>query len=110
MEKPLAGAADTERECFGTRSCGDGAFSYLLLLSCVWMLSFAGFALPPELRTEAPRDGRRSFSGGGVGGKLLRLVGGSDCCLRDWMPGLTRFVAAKDKFSVGRSSLASVLA
>lgn len=73
------------------------------------MVSLAGMGGRP-LRTEAPRDGRLS-SGGGVGGKtLLRFAGGSDCCLRDCSPGLTRFVAAKEMLSEGLSSLTSALA
>ena len=46
-----------------------------------------------------------SWSGGGVGGNILRLTGGSDCN-RDLLcsPGLTRFVAPKDIDSGGRSS------
>jgi hypothetical protein len=51
------------------------------------MLSFAGIGLGP-FRTEAPRLMPLpeevllfSDSGGGVGGKTLRLTGGSDCCL-----------------------------
>ena len=46
-----------------------------------------------------------SFSGGGVGGNMLRLTGGSDCCLdRLWRPGLTRLEAPNDIDSRGRSS------
>lgn len=46
-----------------------------------------------------------SCSGGGVGGKTLRLIGGSDCCLeRLWRPGLTRLDAANEMDSGGRSS------
>lgn len=42
-----------------------------------------------------------------MGGKTLRLIGGSDCCLvRLDKPGLTRFAAAYESFSSGRSSLA----
>jgi hypothetical protein len=53
--------------------------------------------------TNAGRTG--SLSGGGVGGNMLRLTGGSDCCL-DLLcnPGLTRLVAPKDIDSGGRSS------
>lgn len=60
-------------------------------------------------RTDAPRLTREplSFSGGGVGGKTLRFVGGSDCCLLLWRLGLTRLVAAKEILSAGRSSLPS---
>lgn len=62
------------------------------------------------LRTEAPRlmgGGPEGFSisGGGVGGKTFRFRGGSDCCLLLARPGLTRFAAAYERFSVGRSSL-----
>lgn len=49
------------------------------------MFSFAGIGLGP-LRTEAPRlmppadePDPLSDSGGGVGGKTLRFIGGSDC-------------------------------
>ena len=45
-----------------------------------------------------------SFSGGGVGGNTLRCIGGSDCCLeRLCRFGLTRFEAAKEMDSGGRS-------
>lgn len=65
-------------------------------------------------RTEAPRlivpeAADFSDSGGGVGGKTLRSIGGSDCCRLLWRPGFTRFVAAKETFSVGRSSLTAAL-
>lgn len=92
------------------------AFSYLRFCSWVLMLSLGRMGFWP-LRTEAPRAGRGArpsasvawFSGGGVGGKLLRLTGGSDCCLREERPGLTRLEAAKEMFSAGRSSLTSAL-
>lgn len=101
-------AADADLAGLADFDSGDPAFSYLRPSSWVWIVSLAGMG-PRPLRTEAPRDGR-SLSGGGVGGKtLLRLVGGSDCCLRDCKPGFTRFVAAYDTFSVGLSSLDSVL-
>ena len=46
-----------------------------------------------------------SFSGGGVGGKTLRWIGGSDCCLdRLCRFGLTRLEAPKDMDSGSRSS------
>ena len=47
-----------------------------------------------------------SWSGGGVGGNMmLRLIGGSDCCLVLLrISGFTRFEAAKEMFSGGRSS------
>lgn len=47
-----------------------------------------------------------SVSGGGVGGNMLRLIGGADCC-RPLLcrSGLTRFEAANDMFSGGRSSM-----
>ena len=46
-----------------------------------------------------------SVSGGGVGGKMLRWTGGSDCCrLLLWRCGWTRFEAAKEIDSGGRSS------
>lgn len=53
--------------------------------------------------TKAGRTG--SWSGGGVGGNMLRLTGGSDCCL-DLLcsPGLTRLVAPNEMDSGGRSS------
>lgn len=53
--------------------------------------------------TNAGRTG--SWSGGGVGGNILRWTGGSDCCL-DLLcnPGLTRLVAPNDMDSGGRSS------
>lgn len=64
------------------------------------MFNFAGIGLGP-LRTDAPRDmlpADEAFeltdSGGGVGGKTLRLRGGSDCCRLLDNPGLTRFDAA----------------
>jgi hypothetical protein len=44
-----------------------------------------------------------------VGGKTLRPRGGSDCCRLLESPGLTRFVAAKERFSGGRSSFTSSL-
>lgn len=46
-----------------------------------------------------------SCSGGGVGGNIFRLIGGSDCCL-DLLcrPGLTRLLAPNDMDSRGRSS------
>ena len=43
-----------------------------------------------------------------MGGNMFLLTGGSDCCLRDWRSGLTRFEAAKEMLSGGRSSLISV--
>lgn len=51
-------------------------------------------------------SGARSASGGGVGGKTVRLSGGSDCCRTALLrrSGLTRFEAAKEIFSMGRSS------
>jgi hypothetical protein len=75
------------------------------------MSSLGGIGLTP-FRTEAPRliaPGLADFSdsGGGVGGKTLRVIGGSDCCRLLCRPGFTRFVAAKDKLSGGRSSLTS---
>jgi hypothetical protein len=75
------------------------------------MSSLGGIGLTP-FRTEAPRlivpdEVDFSDSGGGVGGKTLRFNGGSDCCRLLWRPGFTRFVAAKDKLSAGRSSLTS---
>ena len=87
------------------------------------MLSFAGIGLVP-LRTEAPRlmppeadparelaaDAVRSDSGGGVGGKTLRCSGGSDCWRLLDKPGLTRFCAANERLSAGRSSLTSGIA
>lgn len=78
------------------------------------MFSSNGFGLFP-FRTDAPRltilpavldpESVRSDSGGGVGGKTLRFRGGSDCCRLLDRPGLTRFAAAKERFSIGRSSL-----
>ena len=60
--------------------------------------------LSPELSLP---EGLFSDSGGGVGGNVLRLIGGSDCCLtRLCKLGLTRFVAAYESFSSGLSSLA----
>lgn len=50
-----------------------------------------------------------SFSGGGVGGNTLRLLGGSDCCRLLCSPGLTRLLAANESASVGRSSFASMV-
>ena len=45
-----------------------------------------------------------SDSGGGVGGNMLRLTGGSDCCLDLlWRLGRTRLEAAKEMDSGGRS-------
>jgi hypothetical protein len=102
------GAADADRVGRSREpSCGDVVFSYFRFCSWVWMLSLASGGFWP-LRTDWPRVGR-SASGGGVGGKTLRLFGGSDCCLRDWMPGLTRLVAAYEMLSAGRSSLTSAL-
>lgn len=79
------------------------------------MLSLAGIGFWP-FRTDAPRltlacDDVLDFSdsGGGVGGKTLRLRGGSDCCRLLERPGLTRLAAAKERFSGGRSSLTSAL-
>lgn len=77
------------------------------------MLSFAGMGLGP-LRTDAPLLSWAgacvfSASGGGVGGKTLRPMGGSDCCRLLERPGLTRLVAAKETFSGGLSSLTSSL-
>lgn len=49
-----------------------------------------------------------SWSGGGVGGNMFRLTGGSDCCRVVVLlcnPGRTRFEAAKEILSRGRSSL-----
>jgi len=56
----------------------------------------AEFALSIDLRL-LPLDTGRSVSGGGVGGNMDLLVGGSDCC-RDRLarPGLTRLSAAYD--------------
>lgn len=73
------------------------------------MFNLAGMGfIPPLLRTEAPLLGADglplSASGGGVGGKSLRPSGGSDCCLLLCRPGFTRFVAANERFSAGRSS------
>lgn len=49
-----------------------------------------------------------SWSGGGVGGNILRLMGGADCCRTLlWRSVLTRFDAAKEIVSRGRSSLAA---
>ena len=50
-------------------------------------------------------DGRCSASGGGVGGNMLRFMGGSDCW-RDLLERSvrTRFEAAYEIFSGGRSS------
>ena len=46
-----------------------------------------------------------SWSGGGVGGNMLRLIGGSDCCLvRLRISDFTRLEAAKEMLSSGRSS------
>ena len=52
-----------------------------------------------------------SWSGGGVGGNMLRLTGGSDCCL-DLLcrPGLTRLEAPNDIDSRGRSSTSLFMA
>ena len=69
------------------------------------MVSLAGGGL---FRREFTREGL-SASGGGVGGKTFRLVGGSDCCLLDDRPGLTKLEAANDIASGGRSSLTSSL-
>ena len=47
----------------------------------------------------------RSASGGGVGGNIFLLTGGSDCWReREAMPGLTRLDAANEMPSGGRSS------
>ena len=47
-----------------------------------------------------------SLSGGGVGGNMLRLIGGADCCRALLVrSGLTRFEAANEMVSKGRSSL-----
>ena len=55
-----------------------------------------------------PGRGASPDSGGGVGGKTLRLMGGADCWRveREVMSFRTKFEAAKEMFSVGRSSLA----
>jgi hypothetical protein len=73
-------------------------------------LSLLGIGLGP-LRTEAPRliGAGLSFSGGGVGGKTLRLFGGSDCCRLLCRPGLTRLLAANERDSDGLSSLTSAV-
>lgn len=48
----------------------------------------------------------RSASGGGVGGNMLRCIGGSDCCLDLLVRfGLTRFNAPYESLSSGRSSI-----
>lgn len=49
-----------------------------------------------------------SWSGGGVGGNMLRLIGGADCCRAALLvrSSLTRFEAANEMVSRGRSSLA----
>lgn len=67
--------------------------------------------MPPEADpvTELVPDVVRSDSGGGVGGKTLRCSGGSDCCRLLDNPGLTRFCAANERLSAGRSSLTSGL-
>lgn len=81
--------------------------------------SFSGFepplrkdaALPAIPGTPAPvwllaNDAGFSPSGGGVGGNMCRLIGGSDCCLPLLCkPGLTRLVAPNEMFSGARSSL-----
>lgn len=88
-------------------ACCDAACSYLLFGSCCCRLSGIGLA---GVLNETPRP-RRSISGGGVGGKRLRFLGGSECCLRLWRPALTKLVAAEKRLSeVFRPSLASFLA
>lgn len=55
-------------------------------------------------------DLRPSASGGGVGGNMLRLMGGSDCWRALlWSSGFTRLVAANESFSSGLSSFATWL-
>lgn len=59
-----------------------------------------------EVRAEGGMVGRRgSFSGGGVGGNMFLLIGGSDCWrARLAMSERTRFDAAKETLSRGRGS------
>lgn len=78
------------------------------------MLSLGGIGFGP-LRTEAARAGSSrglSLSGGGVGGKTFCPFGAGGCpSVRALLAmfGLTRFVAAKEMLSAGRSSLISTL-
>lgn len=59
------------------------------------LLLFVEPVLSVDMRLLADEPGRSMISGGGVGGKTLRWMGGSDCW-RDRLtrPGLTRLRAA----------------
>lgn len=60
---------------------GSSRTSYLSLGRAFSMFNFAGVGFGP-FRTDAPRligAGALSASGGGVGGNMLRPIGGSDC-------------------------------
>lgn len=69
-------------------------------LGRVWLKpEGAELALSVDLRLLVADDGRFSISGGGVGGNIDLLIGGSDCSLVVFVeqlvkPGLTRLSAA----------------
>ena len=68
--------------------------------------SCGGFA-GGDVAVEANWGRIGSASGGGVGGNMLRLIGGADCCLALLMrSGLTKFEAANEIVSKGLSSFA----